>query len=447
MSITNVPQVLLVPFGYPDYPQELLRRFLSLSEKALQEAGLAVRSVEPVIERNDVARAVRQISCCIDYDVIVALLLSWVEAPNFVAVLQDFFHRPLVLWSHTTFMENGKRFTLGPLPAAGVLRETLEEMRVNFQFVFGHPEEPSVRKEIVRYSKAAFAVRRLRKSRIGLLGYASMGMYTGTFDHVKVRTRLGPEVDHLDQYLLVKEIENFSAGDVQEMVEQAKANWDLSLAVTNEDLVLTMKVFRALEEIVRERDHDALTVKCQYELSRLYGMAPCVALSLLGDRMPVSCEGDVLLAVSQLLLHSLTGEVVSYGDVHDLVDNGIVLGACGFAPLSLAACRPVIDKHSALYQGLLNSSPYKDGPVTLVRLASDGDGFKMHVAVGEAQSPPAFQEVGCPPYPCVRVNLRGNAREFILRLMSQHYGFVYGDVQAELMDVAKILGIRVVMAE
>ncbi|MGQ9622513.1 MAG: hypothetical protein ACUVTO_03570 [Candidatus Caldatribacteriaceae bacterium] len=256
----KVPQVFLAPFGYPDYPQALLRRFLNMSEKALQEVGLTVRSVEPVIERDDVARVVRQISCCEEYDVIVALLLSWVGAPNFVSVLQDFFHRPPVLWSHTTFVENGGRFTLGPLPAAGVLRETLEEMGVNFQFVFGHPEEISVRKEIFRYSKTAAAVRRLRKSSIGLLGYASMGMYTGMFDHVKVRSRLGPEIDHLDQYLLVRKIENFSANDVQEMVEQAKASWDLSPAVANEDLVITMRLFRVLEEIVRERNHDALTV-------------------------------------------------------------------------------------------------------------------------------------------------------------------------------------------
>ena len=132
-------------------------------------------------------------------------------------------------------------------------------------------------------------------------------------------------------------------------------------------------------------------------------MAPCLALSILGDEVVTSCEGDVPLVVSQLLLHYLTGEPTSYGDLHNATPTHTLWGACGFAPLSYAHGKPLINKHTALYEGLLNSSPYKTGPVTLARLGARKGHFKLHIASGTAELPPPFHEVGCPTYPFVNV--------------------------------------------
>ncbi|MCX7730861.1 MAG: hypothetical protein N2205_06560, partial [Candidatus Caldatribacterium sp.] len=342
----NNPRVLLVPFGYPDYPIELLHRFLQMSRDMLTGMNLEVGELSPILVWRDVAPAVEKIRCS-DHDALVALLLSWVEAPNVVATLRDFFHQPILLWAHTPFMENGERLTMGALPAAGVIRETLEEMEANFKFVFGLPDDAWVRREVESYARASFAFSRLREAKIGLLGYASMGMYTGTFDHVKVRKELGPEIEHLDQYVLVRKIEASDVRTAQEMALQVAKEWNVSEGIESDDLTWVFRVFLALREIVTEGGYDAITVKCQYELSRLYGFAPCVPLSILGDHMTVSCEGDVLLLLSQLVLHYLTGRVTTYGDVHDVVDNGIIVGACGFAPLSLTVSPPIIHRHSA----------------------------------------------------------------------------------------------------
>ena len=187
-------------------------------------------------------------------------------------------------------------------------------------------------------------------------------------------------------------------------------------------------------------------MKCQYELSRVLGLAPCVPLSLLGDEIVTSCEGDLLLVVSQLILHYLTGEPTSYGDLHHVQGNHILWGACGFAPLSYAAGIPIINKHTALYEGLLNSSPYRTGPVTLARLAARGAGFKMHVAAGEAVPPPSFREVGCPPYPLTEVALEGDVGRFMQNLGSQHYAIAYGEVVEELVELCDLLGIEAVIA-
>jgi L-fucose isomerase-like protein len=210
-----------------------------------------------------------------------------------------------------------------------------------------------------------------------------------------------------------------------------------------------MRQYAAIQELSKEHRFEALTVKCQYELSRLFGLAPCVALSLLGDELPVSCEGDVPLIVTQLMMHYLTGGgVTSYGDLHDIYPGDEVLfGACGFAPMSLAARQPQIGKHTALYEGLLNTSPYQEGVVTLARLANDGDGYRMHITAGQAKPPPPFREVECPPYPFIRVALDGDADSLMQNLMSQHYAIVYGDVRGPMLELCRMLGIRPVMVE
>ena len=443
------PRAMLVPFGYPDYPPELLQRFLERSKEALLASGVDLLSAPLVTVEEEVAPARRALREA-EYDLLVVLLLSWVEAPLLVATLEDRLTTcPILLWSHTTFEEGGERLTLGPLPAAGVVRETLEEMGAHFRFIYGQPDEPDVLKQARPYMWAAHARQALRGAKIGLFGYVSMGMYTGTFDHTKLRRQIGPEIVQLDQYTIVKADEEIADEEVQALVERYRGQWRLAAGVSEEAVAAGLRQYAAIRQLSGEHGFAALTVKCQYELSRLFGLAPCLALSVLGDELPVSCEGDVPLIVSQLMLHYLTGGgVTSYGDIHDVYPGDETLfGACGFAPLSCAAGPPQVGKHTALYEGLLNTSPYKEGAVTLARLANDGAGYRMHIATGQAKAPPPFREVGCPPYPFVRVALDSDVDHFMQHLMSQHYGIVYGNVREELLELCSMLAIRPVLAE
>jgi L-fucose isomerase-like protein len=443
------PRAMLVPFGYPDYPQELLHRFLELSKEVLLANGLHLMSTPPIVVEDDVSQARRLLQEA-DHDFLVVLLLSWVEAPLLIATLDDCItNTPIVLWSHTTFEGEGERLTLGPLPAAGVVRQTLEEMGAYFKFIYGQPDNPEVFKDARGFALAAHSRRALRGAKIGLFGYVSMGMYTGTFDHTKLRREIGPEVVQLDQYAIVKKDEDVSEQVVRDLMAMYKEKWLLANGVTDEALAASLRQYAAIQALSKEHGFEALTVKCQYELSRLFGLAPCVALSILGDELPVSCEGDVPLTVTQLMMHYLTeGGITSYGDLHDIYpDDEVLFGACGFAPLSHASGQPRIGKHTALYEGLLNTSPYKDGVVTLARLANDGDGYKMHIAAGEAKPPPAFREVECPPYPFIRVALDGSAHSLMQNLMSQHYAVVYGDVRPPLLELCNMLNVRPVLLD
>jgi hypothetical protein len=117
---------------------------------ALERMGLDVLHVPAVINFEDVANAIAYLHRE-EYDAILLVLVSWVEAPLLIATLRPFRTVPMVLWSHTSFMDGTSRVTLGALPAAGVNRESLEEMSFRFRFVYGMPDEQHLANGMLPY--------------------------------------------------------------------------------------------------------------------------------------------------------------------------------------------------------------------------------------------------------------------------------------------------------
>lgn len=443
----NRPKAIMVPFSYPGYPKRLVQRFKNASSRFLKNIGIDLVTTSTVINFSDTRKAMEEVRGE-DYDFLVVLVLSWLEAPNVIEVVKEYSHKPILLWSHTMFEEKGELLTLGPIPGVGVIRQAFEEMGWDFRFVYGQPGEEKLKREIPTFARAAAAVHRLRHCRIGLLGYASMGMYTAAFDHLALRRDLGPEVDQLDQYILIKRIESVKKTDIEPLIAKVRKQWEFGKGVRKKDIEVTLKMYLALKGLVAERQWSAVTVKCQYELSKDYGYTPCVPLSLLGNEMTCSCEGDIPLISTQLILHYLTGGITSYCDIHTVEEDRLLMGACGFAPFGLCAGKPRVDRTTVLYEGLANCTVYREGQVTIARLGYTRERtVRMHIAVGQAETPRAFREVGCLPYPSMEMILPCCGDEFAQRMMSQHYAVVYGDLRQELEQLCRLLPIEMVVAQ
>jgi len=437
------PKACLLPFGYPGYPPEYLERFTNESAEMLKKVGVDVSVAPIVINFEDSKKAAATIRSD-TFHFLIPLVLSWLEAPNVIETIRDYFDMPMLLWSHTTFMENGKKLTLGPIPGVGVVRQTFEDLNLNFKYIYGMPEEEKIQKQAALYAKAAKARYLLRHSKIGLLGYPSMGMYTAMMDPLLLREKIGPEIDQLDQYMIIKRIEEMEDSAVADIIQDAKKNWIISDKVTDKDLLVTLKMYAAIKSVVEDYKWDAVTVKCQYELSKVYHHTPCVPLSMIGNDVTASCEADLPLISTQLMMHYLTaGEIVTYTDCHTVEDGFTILGACGYAPFGLAKGRPEVDKTEVLYEGLANCAIYKNGPITMARLNNGRNGkFKMQIETGTAEDPPQFNEVGCLPYPSMGVRFDGDSDFFAQNMMSQHYSVLYGNCLQELLETYRLMDIE-----
>ena len=442
-------KALLLPFGYPGYPEKDILKLIEDSKTFLSENGIDFVSTNNIIRLEDCKEA-SEIIKSDEYEYIIVLVTCWIEVINVITLVSPIKDLPMLLWCHGNIYEKdtGTGLTYGAIASAGVLRESFEEFEYNFKFVVGNPFEERIVDEILSFGKAARAISKIKKSRVGLVGYASMGMYTGMADHIKVKKLLGAEIVHVDQYTLLNKLDEMNREQLDAGIEVIKNRWDVADKVSPKLMDKTVAVYLRLKEIIQKNQLDSVTVKCQYEMSLEYGYGPCFPLSVLGEELPVSCEGDVFLILSQMILNGISGKTVTYGDLLEFLEDGVIFIACGYAPkpfLKLEKPKVSIDDGFISTTGLLISSPFKEGKVTVIRLANHKDGFKMHLIKGYAESVKDFHEVGCPQYcgTVVRFENKG-VEEFKQEIMSQHYAIVFGDYEHELRDYCKLMKIKIV---
>ena len=441
-------KALVLPFGYPGYPQKELNEKIENSVAYLKDIGIDLVVAPSVITLNDCDKAI-EVASSDSFDYTIALIASWIECPNALRVISaaNLENMPILLWSHDNVYDEkiNEYISFGSVAVAAVLREAFEEFGYTFKFVVGNDYEEELTKQILNFDRAAKCIKRLKNTRIGMIGYASMGMYTGLGDHIKIKKLLGTEVVQLDQYTLVCKAQAMSKERIEAYKPTMQKEWNISADVTEADIEKTIAFYLALRDLVKEHKLDGVTVKCQYELSIEYGFTPCVALSILGAEMPVSCEGDVYMLLTQMVMNYISNDTTTYGDVLAFQGDSIISAACGFAPRCfLNAARPCIKRHTALYSGLLVTTGIKgDMMATVARIANYGDGFKMHVIKGRTEEINNFHEINCPPYPGARIHLLNKTgKDFTNEVMSQHYVMVFDDYVDALELFCELKGIK-----
>ena len=435
-------RIAVLVIGHPDYPQA---RGLQAAEGMaawLRQQGVEVDvAPEPVVTHDRAAAAAREIARGL-YDGVVYLMASWLECPTAVAAIRELEHLPFALWGFGQYEEGGKPTSSGSMVGLVVLKATLERMAYRFAWALGDESDEGAQATLLDFARVAGAMAQLKRTRIGLVGYASMGMYPGTIDHVLARRWVGPETVHLDTYTLVNRMGRVDDAAVEQFAKRCRELADVAPECSPDKLRLAGQMYVALRELVREQQLDAVNVKCQYELSKELGCTACLALSVMADYGIVcACEGDMPLAVSMCLLDALTATRVTYGDLLDVSGDELLLSSCGFIPPSLAAGRPRVVPHTHEgFAGPLVSAVSRPEPVTLLRLFETQGGHGLHAA--EAQGLPSELRMG--RFPALSVRLGGDAGAFLGHAKSQHYAFATGHWLGALRLYAQLAGFELV---
>lgn len=362
---------------------------------------------------------------------------TWVECPVAMAAVTEIEHLPFAVWGIGMFDHEGKKESTGSFVSLAMLTGAFKKMKYEHEAFTGDPGDVDTIKEISIFAKAAVVRYALKRSLIGLVGYSSMGIYTGMFDAPMLRRIIGPEVLQTDSYTIVNMMEKVTAEEVldarAELYGKAKVDDD----VTDELLEKSLRMYCALNKW--SSGLDAINVKCQYEFSKELGMTACVPLSMLAESgLVTSCEGDIPCTVSMLALKLISGKIPAYGDALDVSKDGVVkLSPCGIIPYELGTGEKRVRNFMPGYgfEGIQNSFPFKEGVITYLRIAEDLDGY--HFIYGKGTG--LFTELRQGYMPALDVQLDIPAEEFIKEFAGQHYAFVYGDYIEEIEMLEKLL--------
>lgn len=429
---------------HEDYVNESALRMADLAVNGLIKKGIDIYQIEEPVTNSLSAEKAGKELLKNEVEGVILFLGTWIECPVALSVIREVEHLPMCLWGFPMFMEDGKLSSTGSYVSFAMFKGTMDRVGYRFKAVLGLPDDTGTLKEATVFAVAASCSERLKRTRIGLVGYTSMSIYPGTFDHVFLRVKIGPEIEQIDSYSLINAAEMLSEAECIDVTEYLGKNAKIRDDVTNNDLSKVSKLCTALRKLTKEKNLKSINVKCQYEFSKEYKMVMCVPLSILAEFGIVSsCEGDMLNTVSMVILNFLSGKTVTYGDVINHEGNVVKLSSCGFIPYSFGEeGQREIRKfmpHPG-FNGIQNSFVPKPGRVTVMRLVEDRCDYHILYLTGEGLQTDLRQGY----MPALDVRLDGDVGNFIRNYSGQHYAICYGDLTCEIEDLAKILGLKAI---
>jgi len=300
------------------------------------------------------------------------------------------------------------------------------------------------------------AIKKLSAAKIALIGGIAPGFDDLYFDERKLLKRFdGMSFNRLHEFSEIKD--RALSYKAQDLPGAMKILSEGSTGVHPKSYALletNARVYLAYKDLIRENSYDALAISCWPKFQSEMRYSVCSVVAQLNDEgIIASCEGDVLSAVSMLMLSAISGEQTTLMDLSDFdaSDDTVLMWHCG-----PASRRFMGDKAFSLgvnYHGLphtegeeLNSCGvvrdmvFAPQHITVGRISGECD--RILIAEGDFLGdvkPSFFGSRGW------LGNLKLNQEEIgvmdfvntiLVRNYEHHYPIAPGDLTNELMEIA-----------
>jgi L-fucose isomerase-like protein len=443
----------LVGFGEVNSPRDLIERKVTQARQALEGSGLDLVTTEPVRDDpagQDEARA-REDLARRDVDLLIVCLAGWIPSHTVIDVISPFAHKPMVLWGLTGYYENGRLVTTADQAGTTALRDPMEAMGFKFKYIYDIPDEPyGSARAVVAFAEVARAASLLRRSRVGMMGYRDMRLYGTLVDGVSLRRVIGAEVDGFEMLEVVQRMALKDARQVRAVFDRLRSEWEFEGEADLAAFDQPIRMYLAIKDLAAERGYQGISLIDVDGVKKLLKFPPGLVMSLLTDfeNLAAVPENDGLGAITQLVVRYLTGQVGAYFEFYEFLKDRVLVGVPDFVPSAVAEgkVRARIARFGLLSSGMLNVSKVKTGRVTLCRLASRGDRYRMHIVTGEAVTPRRWEEAGweqpAPQLPGLEIILDDPVEGFAQKVLAQHYILAYGDHRSQLSDLCRLLNIE-----
>ena len=360
---------------------------------------------------------------------------------------------PVVLISTPEKPQANRMWTQNSFCGSNMAVHTLRQLGRKNTFVFGPAEQAG---ELVkRPLEILKCVSDLAAGKVGLVGGRVPGFYTSNCDEMRLRAKLGTEIEIIDLLEIVDTAKKLSEAEVKQGVDTVRKTAAVCAKTIEKDIEPAGRMYASFRKTAKKYALSAYAIRCWPEWSDIYGIAPCAVIGMLNnDRLVSSCEGDVLGAVLMQIEASLSGGIPFFADLisFDYDQDTAVLWHCGAAPSAI--CRKfeetTLSQHFRVdggnKKGLTNEFSMKPGPITLAQLDEDGDGYRMLIAKGTALDTEPFIR-GNP----LNVRFDCTAERLVNTIMTEgfkhHYSIIHADIENDLLELCRWLDIKPVLVK
>ncbi len=358
----------------------------------------------------------------------------------------------------------------------GINDKYLRAYKVKAKWFFGMANDARFKKRLSVTVKALQAIKKLKSSRVALIGGFAPGFYDLYFDERSVYSKLdGIYINRLHEYdEVIKRAEKITDNDMKAyMAELDKVpNADMSpfadelkksgLKMANNSFALrpfSVKMYLAYKQLVEEFGYDAIAISCWPKFQDDYKYSVCSTIGMLNDdKIVAACEGDLMSAISMVALQEMSDESTTLMDfsAFDEEDDSIMLWHCG--PASKKFCEKNGYKIShnfsgmAHEQGLVNGTgivrdmEFDPGAASVFRFSGDmesyinvtGD-FIGNTKVSNCGSRGWFKNLKLNGKPIGALDFTNT---ILAGGFEHHYPVAWGNWSDEIAEMNKWLGIK-----
>lgn len=380
---------------------------------------------------------------------IIVMVYGAFTGDDVASWLSEMVRVPLLLWApYEVPFEKDDRLYANALCSMTMNAAAIRRVGAVYHTVYGNKEDARAAAKVKRILRAYNAVKGLRYTNLGLLGYRPTAFYNCAFDESLIRKTFGVKIEETDLKIIFDKMDALPEEAVVADIERVNKEFN-DIQLPEGHIENHSKLFLAMQDVIKEQGYDFCTIKCWPEMGSLH-TTPCAVLGRLADEgFHVGCEGDVDAELAQMTQNYLTGcptFITDLINVHE-DNNEIVFWHCGNAAPSLfnkevgmqLRNHPLAGQGSAIYGAL------KPGVVTIARFCNMNGTYKLYLLKGEAVPADRYTK-GVMVTVKVEKPVRDILDQIIEEGVPHHYSIVWDDVVDDMKEVAKLLNIPVIEA-
>lgn len=208
---------------------------------------------------------------------------------------------PIVLWA-TPENQSGDMISSCSLVGTHNWGSVLRQLNRPFELVYGAPGEAGTARQFAEAINIALTARRLRSTRLGLVGGQAPGYFAMAADTFVTFRALGAQTQSYSLIEFDSIVRGFSDKEVADDIERFKKLGIPHKDTTDDDLPMASRLYLAMRSFLDNEKLDALTVRCWPEMAAHFGQWPYAGIArLLDEGRAVACEGDADGALTTLI--------------------------------------------------------------------------------------------------------------------------------------------------
>jgi hypothetical protein len=150
----------------------------------------------------------------------------------------------------------------------------------------GKPDDKKLAENVADLARVAFAIRKLSRTRIGILGSLPHYMLASHYDAEILERRFGVKLRQLSHFEFMNVLESFQRedkGDVKQILQE-----NVSVQTDEYSLRKGIAIHKAIKEILGRYKLDAIALGCHPDLEAELQINPC--LGFVEDSYAIGCS-------------------------------------------------------------------------------------------------------------------------------------------------------------